>query len=102
MCELSFAKHSNYLRDWNIEENDSQNFIYFNRKASLECPLCKRIHDKDQRWFSRVCASSGRLIVKCFWQNSDEPGDVFECDLSIAEKIQQKNKIKILHNPLTR
>ncbi|GBC01936.1 hypothetical protein RclHR1_00440002 [Rhizophagus clarus] len=62
--------HSNYLRDWNIKENDSQNFIYFNRKASLECPLCKHIHDKDH----------------------DEPGKVFECDPSIAEKIQQENK----------
>ncbi|CAB4431797.1 unnamed protein product [Rhizophagus irregularis] len=54
-----------------IEEKDSENFIYFNRKAPLECPLCKRIHDKDQR---------------------DEPGEVFECDPSIAEKIQQENK----------
>ncbi|PKK59028.1 hypothetical protein RhiirC2_795414 [Rhizophagus irregularis] len=58
-------------KDWTIEEKDSENFIYFNRKAPLECPLCKRIHDKDQR---------------------DEHGKVFECDPSIAEKIQQKNK----------
>ncbi|PKB98659.1 hypothetical protein RhiirA5_378047 [Rhizophagus irregularis] len=41
-------KHSNYLRDWTIEEKDSENFVYFNRKGPLECPLCKRIHDKDQ------------------------------------------------------
>ncbi|POG70163.1 hypothetical protein GLOIN_2v1776239 [Rhizophagus irregularis DAOM 181602=DAOM 197198] len=91
-ANLVLQKHSNYLRDWNIEENDSQNFVYFNRKASLECPLCKRIHDKDQRWFGRVYASSGTFIVKCFRQCSDEPGEVFECDPSIAEKIQQENK----------
>ncbi|PKK58688.1 hypothetical protein RhiirC2_795920 [Rhizophagus irregularis] len=91
-AELVLQKHSSYLRDWTIEEKDSENFVYFNRKAPLGCPLCKRIHDKDQRWFGRVCASSGRFIVKCFRQNSDEPGDVFECDPSIAEKIQQKNK----------
>ncbi|CAI2187583.1 14165_t:CDS:1, partial [Funneliformis geosporum] len=91
-AELVLQKHSSYLRDWTIEEKDSENFVYFNRKAPLECPLCKRIHDKDQRWFGRVCASSGEFIVKCFRQNSDEPGDVFECDPSIAEKIQQKNK----------
>ncbi|PKK64605.1 hypothetical protein RhiirC2_716168, partial [Rhizophagus irregularis] len=80
------------LKDWTIEEKDSENFVYFNRKAPLGCPLCKRIHDKDQQWFGRVCASSERFIIKCFRQNSDGPGDVFECDPSIAEKIQQKNK----------
>ena len=91
-ADLVLQKHSNYLRDWNIEENDSQNFVYFNRKAPLECPLCKRIHDKDQHWFSHVCANSGVFIVKCFQQGSDEPGEVFECDPSIAEKNLQKNK----------
>ncbi|PKC58682.1 hypothetical protein RhiirA1_470598 [Rhizophagus irregularis] len=91
-ANLVLQKHSNYLRDWTIEEKDSENFVYFNRKGPLECPLCKRIHDKDQRWFGRVCASSGRFIVKCFRQNSDERGVVFECDPSIAEKIQQNNK----------
>jgi hypothetical protein len=91
-AELVLQKHSSYLRDWTIEEKDSENFVYFNRKALLKCPLCKRIHDKDQRWFGRVCASSGKFIVKCFRQGSDEPGEVFECDPSIAEKIQQKNK----------
>ena len=30
--------------------------------------------------------------MKCFQQNSDEPGEVFECDPSIAEKIQRENK----------
>ncbi|PKB97104.1 hypothetical protein RhiirA5_433720 [Rhizophagus irregularis] len=58
-------KHSNYLRDWTIEEKDSENFVYFNRKGPLECPLCKR---------------------------TDELREVFECDRSIAEKIQQENK----------
>ncbi|CAB5193167.1 unnamed protein product [Rhizophagus irregularis] len=91
-ANLVLQKHSNYLRDWNIEENDSQNFVYFNRKALLECPLCKRIHDKDQWWFGHVYASSGTFIVKCFWQCSNESGEVFECDPSIAEKIQQENK----------
>ncbi|CAB4394444.1 unnamed protein product [Rhizophagus irregularis] len=71
-ADLVLQKYSNYLRDWTIEEKDSENFIYFNRKAPLGCPLCKHIHDKDQRWFGRVCASSERFIVKCFWQNSDE------------------------------
>ncbi|PKK56197.1 hypothetical protein RhiirC2_800541, partial [Rhizophagus irregularis] len=90
-ADLVLQKYSNYLRDCTIEEKDSENFVYFNRKVPLECPLCKRIHDKDQRWFGRVSAS-GTFIVKCFRQNSDEPGVVFECDPSIAEKIQQKNK----------
>src|ERR1044071_6023250 len=40
----------------------------------------------------RICASSGRFIVKCFWQNSDKREVVFECNPSIAEKIQQENK----------
>ncbi|CAI2197292.1 15748_t:CDS:2, partial [Funneliformis geosporum] len=93
-ADLVLQKYSKYLRDWTIEEKEEtkENFVYFNRKASLECSLCKRLHDKDQRWFGRVCISSGRFIVKCFWQNSDEHGEVFECDPSIAEKIQQKNK----------
>ena len=47
-AELVLQKHSSYLRDWIIEEKDSENFVYFNRKAPLGCPLCKRIHDKDQ------------------------------------------------------
>ncbi|PKK61806.1 hypothetical protein RhiirC2_791256 [Rhizophagus irregularis] len=91
-ADLVLQKYSNYLRDWTIEEKDSENFVYFNRKAPLGCPLCKRIHDKDQRWFGRVYASSGEFIVKCFRQNSDEHGEIFECDPSIAEKIQQENK----------
>ncbi|PKK56431.1 hypothetical protein RhiirC2_800016 [Rhizophagus irregularis] len=91
-ADLVLQKYSNYLRDWTIEEKDSENFVYFNRKTLLECQLCKRIHDKDQRWFGRICASSGRFIVKCFRQNSDERGEIFECDSSIAEKIQQENK----------
>ncbi|GBB89563.1 hypothetical protein RclHR1_01630001 [Rhizophagus clarus] len=70
-ADLVLQKHSNYLRYWTIEEKDSENFVYFNRKASLDCPLCKRVHDKDQ---------------------CDERGEVFECDPSIAEKIQQENK----------
>ncbi|CAG8718643.1 14774_t:CDS:2, partial [Cetraspora pellucida] len=90
--ELVLQKHSNYLRDCTIEERDLQNFVYFNRKALLECPLCKCIHDKDQWWFGHVCASSSAFIVKCFRQNSDKPGEVFECDSFIAEKIQQENK----------
>ncbi|CAB4389189.1 unnamed protein product [Rhizophagus irregularis] len=91
-ADLVLQKHSNYLRDWTIEEKDSKNFVYFDRKAPLECLLCKRIHDMNQRWFGRVYATSGTFIVKCFRQNSDDPGEVFECDLSIAEKIQQENK----------
>ncbi|CAI2192302.1 12520_t:CDS:2, partial [Funneliformis geosporum] len=90
-ADLVLQKYSNYLRDWSIEENDSRNFVYFNRKAPLECPLCKRIHDKDQRWFGHI-STSGTFIVKCFRQNSDEPGEVFECDPSIAEKIRRENK----------
>src|SRR5215475_12458530 len=58
-ADLVLQKYSNYLRDWTIEENDSGNFVYFNRKAPLKCPLCKRIHDKGQRWFGRVYATSG-------------------------------------------
>jgi hypothetical protein len=91
-ANLVLQKHSNYLRVWTIEEKDSENFVYFNRKGPLECPLCKCIHDKDQWWFGRVYASSGIFIVKCFWQDNDEPGEVFECDPSIAEKIRQENK----------
>ena len=32
------------------------------------------------------------FIVKCFRQNSDESGEVFECNPFIAEKIQKENK----------
>src|SRR5256714_12990908 len=63
-ADLILQKYSNYLKDWTIEEKDSENFVYFNRKAPLECPFCKRIHDKDQRWFGHVCASSGEFIIK--------------------------------------
>ncbi len=45
--ELVLQKHSSYLKDWTIEEKDSENFVYFNWKALLECSLCKHIHDKD-------------------------------------------------------
>ncbi|RIB03003.1 hypothetical protein C2G38_2226291 [Gigaspora rosea] len=92
-ADLVLQKHFKYLRNWTIEEKDSQSFVYFNRKALLECPLCKCIHDKDQRWFGHVCANNGMFVVKCFHQNSNEPGEIFEYDLSIAEKILQKNKI---------
>ncbi|CAI2196922.1 9565_t:CDS:2, partial [Funneliformis geosporum] len=60
-------EHSIYLKDWTIEEKKEtkENFVYFNWKGPLECPLCKR---------------------------SDEPEKVFECDPSITEKIRQENK----------
>ncbi|CAI2195610.1 12364_t:CDS:2 [Funneliformis geosporum] len=64
-ADLVLQKYSKYLRDWTIEkkEETKENFIYFNRKASLECSL-----------------------------QTDECRKVFECDPSIAKKIQQKNK----------
>ncbi|CAI2199196.1 15064_t:CDS:2, partial [Funneliformis geosporum] len=70
-AKLVLQKHSNYLKDWTIEENEET---------------------KENFWFSHVCARSGEFIVKCFRQNSDERGEVFECDPSIVEKIQQENK----------
>ena len=92
-ADLVLQKYSNYLRDWTIEEKDSENFIYFNRKAPLRCLLCKCIYDKDQWQFSYICANSGEFIVKCFWQNSDKLEEFFKYDLSIAEKIQQKKVV---------
>ncbi|CAI2193766.1 17924_t:CDS:2, partial [Funneliformis geosporum] len=76
-ANLVLQKYSNYLRDWTIEEKEEtkENFVYFNRKAPLGCPLCKRIYDKDQWWFGRVYAKSGEFIIKCFRQNSDERGE---------------------------
>ncbi|RIB01809.1 hypothetical protein C2G38_2229633 [Gigaspora rosea] len=88
-ANLVLQKYSDYLEGWDIEEKDSQYFVYFNRKAYLECSICKRTHDKDQRWFS--CARyDGSFIVKCFQQNRDERGKIFN-DPSIVKKIQQKN-----------
>lgn len=83
-------KYSDYLESWEIEEKNSQNFVYFSRKAYLECPKCKHLHDKDQRWFGHAYGN-GSFIVKCFQQNRDESGEIFN-DPSIVEKIQQKNK----------
>ncbi|CAI2173611.1 1625_t:CDS:2 [Funneliformis geosporum] len=40
----------------------------------------------------RMKKAFGIFIIKCFWQDSDKPGEVFECDSSIAEKIRQENK----------
>ncbi|CAG8827933.1 435_t:CDS:2, partial [Cetraspora pellucida] len=88
-ANLVLQKYSDYLGRWDIEEKDSQYFIYFNWKAYLECSICKHTHDKDQWWFSRTCYD-GLFIVKCFQQNRDERGEIFN-DPSIAEKIQQKN-----------
>ncbi|CAJ0631859.1 10988_t:CDS:2, partial [Entrophospora sp. SA101] len=89
-ANLVLQKYSDYLGSWDIEEKNSQNFVYFSRKAYLECPKCKRLHDKDQRWFGRAYGN-GSFIVKCFQQNRDESGEIFN-DPSIAKKIQQKNK----------
>jgi len=36
-ANLVLQKYSNYLRDWTIEEKNSENFIYFNQKALLKC-----------------------------------------------------------------
>ena len=35
-ANLVLQKYSNYLRDCTIKEKDSENFVYFNRKALLE------------------------------------------------------------------
>ncbi|CAG8450011.1 15824_t:CDS:2 [Cetraspora pellucida] len=80
--DLVLQKYSNYFRDYTIEEKNSKNFVYFNQKAPLECPQCKCIHDKDQWWFSHVCASNRKFIVKCFRQGSDKPEEVFELKYS--------------------
>ncbi|CAG8617815.1 9945_t:CDS:2 [Paraglomus occultum] len=100
-ANLVLRKYPNYLSDWDIEERsscqgiekNSQYFVYFSRKAYQECPICNRIHEKDQRWFGRVYGN-GSFVVKCFQQNRDERGVIFN-DPSIAEKIQQKNKNNI-------
>ncbi|RGB23239.1 hypothetical protein C1646_677267 [Rhizophagus diaphanus] len=97
-ADLVLQKHSKYLRDWTIEEKDSKNFVYFNRKASLECPLCKRIHDKDQWWFGRICASSGMFIVKCFRQNSDERGEVKYNEALTATETNKEKYVRPLPN----
>ncbi|CAG8576087.1 12287_t:CDS:2 [Gigaspora rosea] len=89
-ANLVLQKYPDYLGGWDIEEKNSQWYVYFNRKTYLECPLCNRTHDKDQRWFGRAYGN-GSFIVKCFQQNRDESGEIYN-DPSIAEKIQQKNK----------
>ncbi|RIA93587.1 hypothetical protein C1645_819219 [Glomus cerebriforme] len=68
---LVLQKHSNYLRDWNIKENDSQNFVYFNRKAPLECPLCKR---SDEPGEGTKSPSFSKAFVKFpFWVKYNDP-----------------------------
>ncbi|RHZ44363.1 hypothetical protein Glove_736g6 [Diversispora epigaea] len=94
-CEVKprILNYPDYLGSWDIKEKDSQWYVYFNRKTYLECPICKHTHDKDQQWFGRT-HYDGTFIVKCFQQNRDESGKIFN-DPSIAEKIQQKNKNNI-------
>ncbi|RHZ54573.1 hypothetical protein Glove_426g16 [Diversispora epigaea] len=41
--------YPDYLGSWDIEEKNSQWYVYFNQKSYLECPICERTHDKDQR-----------------------------------------------------
>ena len=53
-ANLVLQKYSHYLKNWDIEEKNSGYFVYFNRKAHLTCPLCKRTHDKDQRWYGLI------------------------------------------------
>ncbi|RHZ70940.1 hypothetical protein Glove_264g38 [Diversispora epigaea] len=89
-ANLVLQKYPEYLGSWDIEEKDSQWYVYFNQKTYLECPICKRTHDKDQRWFSRT-RYDRIFIVKCFQQNRDEWVEIFN-NPSIAKKIQQKNK----------
>ncbi|RHZ76190.1 hypothetical protein Glove_202g91 [Diversispora epigaea] len=48
-ANLVLQKYSDYIGSWDIEEKDSQWYVYFNRKIYLECLICKRTHDKDQR-----------------------------------------------------
>ncbi|RHZ87770.1 hypothetical protein Glove_30g135 [Diversispora epigaea] len=89
-ANLVLQKYPDYLGGWDIEEKGSQWYVYFYRESNLECPLCKRTHAKDQKWYGYIY-KSGSFIVKCFQQNRDERGEIFN-DPSIAEKIQQKNK----------
>ena len=35
------------IGSWDIEEKDSQYSYILTEKAYLECPLCKRLRDKD-------------------------------------------------------
>ncbi|RIB12386.1 hypothetical protein C2G38_2258190 [Gigaspora rosea] len=90
---IVLQKYSEYLGSWDIEEKNSQYFVYFSQKAYLECPLCNHIHDKDQWWFGRAYGNES-FVVKCFQQNRNEWERIFS-DPSIVEKIQQKNKNNI-------
>jgi len=84
-ANLVLQKYPDYLGGWDIEEKNSQWYVYISRKAYIECPLCNRTHDKDQRWFGHAYGN-GSFIVKCFQQNRNESGEIFN-DPSIAEKI---------------
>ncbi|CAH1768321.1 13091_t:CDS:2, partial [Entrophospora sp. SA101] len=44
-ANLVLQKYSDYLGGWDIEEKDSQYFVYFNRKTYLECPIWKIFND---------------------------------------------------------
>ncbi|RHZ81903.1 hypothetical protein Glove_117g518 [Diversispora epigaea] len=92
-ANLVLRTYPDYLGGWDIEERNSEWVVYFNRRAYLECPLCKRTHDKDQRWHGHAYGN-GSFIVKCFQQNRDESREIFN-DPFIAEKIQQKNNTSL-------
>ncbi|RIA79639.1 hypothetical protein C1645_840227 [Glomus cerebriforme] len=83
---LSTEKNNNPLRII-VGQDVLQN------KVPLECPLCKRIHDKDQQWFGRIYATSGTFIVKCFWQNNDEPEEPL-----IATEMYEERYVRPLPN----
>ena len=40
-ANLVLQKYPDYLGGWDIEEKNSQWYVYFNRKAYLECSICK-------------------------------------------------------------
>lgn len=79
-------QHSDYLEIGNVVDGK---FINFNRKSPLECPFCKRIHDKPQRCYGFIRSCDNKFTVKCFRQSKDEAGKVFEGNSSMIEKFEQ-------------
>jgi hypothetical protein len=84
-ANLVLRTYSDYLSTSYIDGSR----VYFNRKSPLECPLCHRKHDKDQRWHGFI--RDGSFFVRCFRQDKHEPSKVFNIE-GVAEKAQKQNK----------
>ncbi|RGB24047.1 hypothetical protein C1646_773621 [Rhizophagus diaphanus] len=108
-AELVLQKHSSYLRDWNIEEKDSENFetgkIYILENLSIPDDVNLLVLSTHHSYSNAVCyyKTQPQIILRYQWQYKSirpQEGDNDLTDLNIEwiKALRKDKQFSIIHN----